>query len=215
MLEEIPKNNYWKVPDTKKTYDLIINYIWRVFIGLFLYPISSCSILFGKVLKTKKIIVKQLDKTLIDAIRTNENKLAKSLDIRKMKMMTFIELFTSMNMSFKKNHMKKMDNYVALYGFLRSITFISDCATLWITVKYLIPTINISANLNFHLILIWLSCILVTNIFFMAFIKFYRRFTLESFMCLVIDTSFKIVDKAPYHFNYTQPTTLESSIKTV
>lgn len=111
--------------------------------------------------------------------------------------------------------MKKMDNYVALYGFLRSITFISDCATLWITVKYLIPTINISANLNFHLILIWLSCILVTNIFFMAFIKFYRRFTLESFMCLVIDTSFKIVDKAPYHFNYTQPTTLESSIKTV
>lgn len=102
MLEEIPKNNYWKVPDTKKTYDLIINYIWRVFIGLFLYPISSCSILFGKVLKTKKIIVKQLDKTLIDAIRTNENKLAKSLDIRKMKMMTLIELFTSMNMSFKK-----------------------------------------------------------------------------------------------------------------
>lgn len=99
--------------------------------------------------------------------------------------------------------MKKMDNYVALYGFLRSITFISDCATLWITVKYLIPTINISANLNFHLILIWLSCILVTNIFFMAFIKFYRRFTLESFMCLVIDTSFNLPSRQ-YHYQLKQ-----------
>lgn len=96
--------------------------------------------------------------------------------------------------------MFKLDNYVALYGFLRAITLIANCFTLWLCLKYILPTLKIGAEVDWHLVFLLVLCVGVTYIFFMSFMKFYRRFTLESFMCLVIDSSFKEIPQLPHSY---------------
>jgi hypothetical protein len=52
----------------------------------------------------------------------------------------------------------------------------------WLSIYYLIE-----GNDGISLIII-LSIGLISNIFFMAFMKFYRRYTLEGLMIIAIDT---------------------------
>jgi len=79
-------------------------------------------------------------------------------------------------------HAVKLDNYVALYGFTRSMSFIFCIYCLLITVSIFFQ----SSLWYYFLVAIILSAGL-SYIFYLAFLKFYRRFTLEGFMCLVID----------------------------
>lgn len=78
------------------------------------------------------------------------------------------------------NHLQKMQNYVALFGFLRTITLIcvvwfwaslrsSDLFPLTLTPDW---QVIITAALAFS--------------FFMAFMKIYRRFTLEGLMAFIV-----------------------------
>lgn len=87
-------------------------------------------------------------------------------------------------------HRAKMDNYVALYGFMRALSFIS-VLVFWIS---LIAAVANCCNeyLTFWTSFMWLVGIsLLCFFFFMGFMKFYRRFTLESLMCLVTDPELK------------------------
>lgn len=182
-----------------------IDLLWRLIIGIFLYPISVCSLLLGKLLCMKSFFVKPLDLTLRNTIATNMDKLARYLGITIHDGDDFHRVIYHYEYERQQTHVQKMDNYVALYGFLRAMTFIANCATLWITVKYLLPGFSFSAEANWHLIFIFALCILTTYTFFMAFMKFYRRFTLESLMCLVIDTSFKEIRVASYNYTSSLP----------
>ena len=87
-------------------------------------------------------------------------------------------------------HALKFDNYVALYGFTRSLSFIFCIYCLLIAVSiffqsylwlYSVVGIILSTGLSY--------------IFYLAFVKFYRRFTLEGLMCLVIDNDLNKVEK--------------------
>lgn len=78
----------------------------------------------------------------------------------------------------QKTHAVKMDNYVALYGFLRAVALIFNCLVL-----YLILTIDYDAFIDWKLVRLLNLMLLVSYLFFMGFMKFYRQFTLESFMC--------------------------------
>lgn len=78
------------------------------------------------------------------------------------------------------------------------MTFISNCVTLWLLLRYLLPSLKYVRNeIDWHYMLILILSFGLTYIFLMAFMKFYQRFTLESFMCLVIDDSYKVTIKAP------------------
>lgn len=80
-----------------------------------------------------------------------------------------------------------MDIYVALYGVLRALTLIANLFIMHIWTCQLgyifrhftwgmlcdYPYMNVS------------FMVFIQFLFFMAFMKFYRRFTLESFMCMV------------------------------
>jgi hypothetical protein len=77
------------------------------------------------------------------------------------------------------NHLPKMQNYVAIYGFLRTITLIS-VFFFWGTIWHIAQLecfhwafVGISVGVSF-----------LSFIFYMSFIKFYRRFSLEAFMAL-------------------------------
>ena len=77
------------------------------------------------------------------------------------------------------NHLPKMQNYVALYGFLRTITFLS-VVLFWAVIIYSLCD-AFSLGLSVRLIL---GGFVLSYILFMAFVKFYRRFSLEAMIAL-------------------------------
>lgn len=77
------------------------------------------------------------------------------------------------------NHLPKMQNYVALYGFLRTLTLLSVIATWGLLVAVYSETI---ASRPAYLSITAAS--LTSFTLYMAFVKFYRRFSLEALMAM-------------------------------
>jgi hypothetical protein len=80
-----------------------------------------------------------------------------------------------------KTHQSKMYNYVALYGFHRTICFLTVVLHWCILIHGIIFSDLFSIKC---FILLFITGVL-SYIFFMGFMKFYRRYTLEGFMTLV------------------------------
>lgn len=76
------------------------------------------------------------------------------------------------------NHFPKMQNYVAIYGFLRTITFILVLFFLALVIHVGYFPLSVKT-------LVWLAfTVAITFSFYLAFVKFYRRFSLEVLMAL-------------------------------
>jgi len=79
------------------------------------------------------------------------------------------------------NHFPKMQNYVAIYGFERTITLIV-VIYFWLSIWHAFFTsVKWSVSL-----LVTVAIGLIAYLFFMAFMKFYRRFSLEAIMAAII-----------------------------
>lgn len=203
---------YWRIGENRTEDDFKFPKQWqgwfelmvRGAIGLFLFPVTICYLLIGKLMNMKYYFVKPLDKTLTDAIYVSTHKLAKSLGITIHPGDDFHRVIYHYEYELQEHHAPKMDNYVALYGFLRALTFIMTCVSVWILWRYVLPTLNFNAHMDWPLVRLFMVSIVLTCICFMGFMKFYRRFTLECFMCLVIDSSFKDIERIPYSVNYTE-----------
>lgn len=80
----------------------------------------------------------------------------------------------------------KADNYIALYGFLRSTSLILILFTDWtffVGVKSIV--VNWGGQVCLASIIMFISLWLVSCVSFLGFVKFYRRFTLENLMTLM------------------------------
>lgn len=175
---------------------------WRCTIAIVLLPITICTVVIGKWLKVKYFFIKKLDSHLISAINSNKMRLAQYLGVDLDENSDYHRIIYHYEYEHLNHHAIKLDNYVALYGFLRSITFICNCVFMWLFCWYACPSFRYFNDHTPNCKLVLLLCIiaLVTYLFFMGFMKFYRRYTLESFMCLVVDTSYK--KSEPADLNY-------------
>lgn len=193
LLNDIPHNKIWSATN-ERNFRKGYKYFWRVSVCVILFPISVATFLIGRCLKVKYFFVKKLDFQLIEAIETNQRMLADYLGIKRNEAvnMDFHRVIYHYEYERQERHHTKMDNYVALYGFLRAMALISNCAYIFVLVRYGILTIGDGTEINWFLIILLVGMWFVTYIFFMGFMKFYRRFTLECFMCLITDTSYKI-----------------------
>lgn len=81
---------------------------------------------------------------------------------------------------------KKADNYVAIYGFLRAMTLIACLFSDYLLVTQVFA-IDFSLPVNWQAIIMLVIVFLLTNILYMGFVKFYRRFTLENYMALLTE----------------------------
>lgn len=76
-------------------------------------------------------------------------------------------------------HSGKLSNYVALFGFSRSISFIF-CIIFWLSFVSFLFTFSVES----------LRCVLISfflsSIFFFGFAKFYRRYSLEALMAVAV-----------------------------
>ncbi len=79
LLKKAPNWLYWRIGDNREEVDFKlpksfqgwIELIVRGIVGLFLFPITICYLIIGKLLRMKYYFVKPLDKTLTKAIETN------------------------------------------------------------------------------------------------------------------------------------------------
>lgn len=182
LLFSVAPNHYWNIDKDQDISIIVKKYNWRIIIAIFLLPLSLGSIFLAKGLGLKHFFVKKLDSYLIENIKNTYKLLIriKGLEGEITEEADYHRVIYHYVYEYQKQHTVKLDNYVALYGFLRSITFIFNCVSLYFTYLWYDKP---SKDLFF----LCLISYLVTYIFFMSFIKFYRRFTLESFMCLITD----------------------------
>lgn len=160
----------------------------RILIFLSILPVAIFDLLFGQLFQFKNIYVQHLDDFLIHCIKIKGNKIINNLipyeegsevpkEIGKF---DFFRILQHYAFETTQNHQSKLINYVVLYGFLRSLTFI--CVLIFWFLIYEVIFIENSGIEIYYILIIGLC----SYAFFMAFMKFYRRYTLEALMVIAI-----------------------------
>ena len=171
------------------------NHFVRFLVGLFLAPIVLTEFILNIILKYRATYTQALDcllTTIIKAkmLRLLEEKSGLS-NIPKNSHMTNTDFFRfayHFAVENAPNHFPKMQNYVAIYGFLRTMTMIS-VLFFWAAVWH-----TLTSELTCYMRIIILSLIsLLSFTFYMAFVKFWRRFSLEVLMAIA--TTYEITEK--------------------
>lgn len=85
---------------------------------------------------------------------------------------------------FSNQHQSKIQNYVALYGFCRNICLVF-IITFWISLPTFIFRLVEGSGISYSLISVLLSFFFV-YVFYVGFVKFYRRYTLEVLMAFAV-----------------------------
>lgn len=156
----------------------------RLAVFLLILPISAMDLLFGRLLGMRNLYAKPLDKLLIEIIwrkvfslMHKQGGLEDANQYGNAKNSDFFRFAYHYAVEKAPNHLPKMQNYVALFGFLRNTALIFVLA-FWPMVfgvyKHMISWIELG------------SLVVLAYLCFMAFIKFYRRFCLEALMAVAV-----------------------------
>ena len=152
---------------------------------LLLVRISPLFQILGPYLHVNDFIIRPLDSTLVADINEKVNALFDKLGLIQFANTTdshrIVMHYVYLNIP---NSQRKTDNYIALYGFLRTMTLILCLFANFLFIKLLI-TIDCNAAIDWAGIIKMATIFLFCNILFMGFVKFYRRFTLENYMVLL------------------------------
>lgn len=173
----------------KKKFEAMGNLILRVAVSFLFLPLTMCLLLI-RGLYLDQYFIKSLDGYLKASIKEKFKVLAKNLgisEIEKTKDSDTHRVIYHYMYEIFPGHRAKMDNYVALYGVLRALTLIANFFILYIwkcQVCYICYHFTWDMICNYPYMMVSFM-LLIQFLFFMAFMKFYRRFTLESFMCMV------------------------------
>lgn len=154
----------------------ILDYIFCTFLGFWFFYVKPLDNLLVSIILFK--LQKFFDKQGIN----NKNGLSSSEYINS----DYFRLIFHYYYERSKNHNSRFSNYLAIYGFLRTMTLIMNLIFWYLVIHFsLIQRINIKIGL-----LIFASAI-ISYVFFMAFMKFWRKFTLQGLMLLATDEDLK------------------------
>lgn len=186
-LLNIAHKGYWKSSSNWK------DVVWRIIMIIVLFPCVFFDWIFGQLLGVKRFYKKSLDEFLQDMIVSKTNRLMNQLGLEELdnpekydngkgNNFDFHRIITHYAYENSKQHQAKMSNYVALYGFLRTLSLIFSLLATYFFIRVVC---FLEFNLHNSIILFVLTGI--SYLSFMAFMKFYRRYTLEGLMIIVID----------------------------
>ena len=176
---------------------------WKIILILFLFPITILDLILGELLSFKRFYTKQADKYTIETFKTKGIVLLNQLGTpitKSLRQYDFHRIFAHYVYENSKNHQSKLSNYVALYGFLRSLCLIS-ILFLWLILFKLYSKAYLCYNVSEYftrvkyLLILFVLISFISYIFFMAFMKFYRRYSLETLMLIVIDKDLVDLEK--------------------
>lgn len=159
----------------------------RAIIAILLFPISIVDFFVNNVLGIKSLINKELDpmiKTILKQKIVSILSVSAGLEsppqepARETNYFLFIYHYALEN---SKNHAPKMQNYVALFGLMRTLTFYF-VILFWVATWHLIYS-NVGIIVASSTLA---SLVFISYTFYLSFIKFYRRFTLEALMASAV-----------------------------
>lgn len=162
---------------------------WKVFFLSLLLPPLGLYYLFqlcsGTRLIAKALPSSQMIRTLCNRIEAIRTEIGYSEDDKPLeKDADFFRPIYHYVLERSNNHREKLQNYVALYGLLRSLC-LGSCLMMWVSVGWFV-----SRNEQASAILAITAGIL-TILFYFGFAKFYRRFSLEVLMAALVTSTVK------------------------
>lgn len=204
------KNSYWiekRQPEGWEQTNLLyeIDYTsrnlrntGRFFLILILLPLFIVELFFGTLLNFKSFYSKGLDSYLTGVIRENVLLLLNSKglsngnsikegDLRNIDFNRIVHHYAFEN---SKEHQFRMVNYVALYGFLRNLV-LAFVLSFWFYFIISLKTVDFSLFVNWKMVGFNVLLMGLSFVAFMAYMKFYRRYTLEGLMLIVVDKAIK------------------------
>lgn len=163
---------------------------WRLFLIFLLLPTVILDYILGHFFGFKYFYSSNLDPMLVKLIRMKINRLLDKIGMTAKNgfeegegnVSDFNRIVLHYTYENSNNHQSKLTNYVAIYGFLRTFTLITNILFWYFTIHT-----YYFGEFNFISISIIIIISIVSYIFFMSFMKFYRRYTLEGLMILAID----------------------------
>lgn len=166
----------------------------RILIWMICLPVSLSDRFLGRVLRLRDFYASSLDGLLRGVIITKlasllveKAELGSPESIPNVTAANFFSYAYHYGVENAPNHFPKMQNYVALYGFLRTLTFIGVVG-FWIVLVHCF-----TRTMNYPSMVLWLwAMTFVTYTLFMGFQKFYRRFSLEVLMALAVSYPQKV-----------------------
>jgi len=192
----IDPRGYWKSikKRSESKFEISIRVVFRVVMGVFLLPISLFDSIFGWFLYGRFLYARELDdfmkNTIISYIDNNFDQLSdidNPDETGDVKDQNFFKVIYHYCVERVKHHQNKFQNYIALYGFLRALSFLFT-VFFW--------CILIGGSFFEHIYL--LSFVTIASfVCYMGYNKFSRRFTLEVLMAFISIKKTKSSDSFP------------------
>ncbi|MDP3680061.1 MAG: hypothetical protein Q8R22_04440 [Flavobacterium sp.] len=171
----------------------ILSGFLRFLLFLFLAPISTSSFLVGNILNLNNSIYKKslgepyvnlLKTKIVDIFKSHDNNLL--IDFNKH---DYNKLLIHHSYNINTPHQSKLMNYVSLYGFSRVISLVFNLLSIFMFLKIFFFDEKLNINLNYEFsadsIVFFISSFL-TYITYLGYLKFYRRYTQENLMILLL-----------------------------
>lgn len=179
----------------------VFKLLMRLFIAIILFPITSSVYTFGYLLEINEFITRPLDQYLRDAITAKIKNLITSLGIKENgENEDYHRLIMHYALINIPESQQKVNNYIALYGFLRAMAMLACLLSDYLMVKALL-SINFGSPADWPLIICTFISFVMAYILFMGFVKFYRRTTLEDFMAIVVEKNHETKNKGERGFH--------------
>lgn len=177
-LLNIKREGYWRSA----------GYVPGILSGLAVSPIIVGDLVFGRLLGLSKFYCQSLDPLLIEIIKSRVeiviSGISKNGQIKNgpfpASSTDFFRIAYHFSVEHSLAHLPKMQNYVALFGFYRSFTLISIFSFWYLAVSFVMVGVRPS------LLLMTFVSMLASYLFFVGFLKFYRRFCLEALMAVTV-----------------------------
>jgi hypothetical protein len=162
----------------------------KIVLLVVLFPISIMNFTIGHLLGINAFVTRSLYNNLKSIIKKKTQLMLSKLDI-------YVQTASDWDSHRMVLHyvyhnipssQRKTDNYIALYGFLRCISFIF-CVAFDALFVYALSTINFKAQISWTLVIEVVILFVIAYVSYLGFTKFYRKYTLENYMALVTEIS--------------------------
>ncbi len=161
----------------------IVKNILKITMCIYIFPVVIVDIFARKIFKLKQLLGKPMDEITADMVSEKIEKFV----LEKYEVIEnhlpidegdkdFFRFIYHYSMEKCPAHCVKLDNYVALYGFTRTLCFAS-LSIAWAYIAKIIVN-----GINMPDIVFGLSCCFISSLLYLDFNKFYRKFSLEAFM---------------------------------
>jgi len=168
---------------------IVMRVIMKILISLIILPVTLMDVLCRHLFRLYDQYARPFDNDLLCIVKTKIEKMLEkkysncNQECKNNDKQDLFRLVYHYSIENAPNHVSKMQNYVALYGFIRTTTFIFVIFFWNLGINLIIQKMYID-------IVLWIPLtIIVTFILYLDFNKFYRKFSMETYLAAI--TQFK------------------------